>query len=311
MDIFLDWLKFFRKHAVAGKVLLIIDGHASHVKSTEILKYCISNDIILLCLPAHTTKYLQPLDRSVYKSLKSNFQTVTNLFKRRNPELSITKYRFGSLFTAAWGQTATTANAISGFRACGIYPYNPDAIPDEAYAPAETTEREVPDYLQEPEQMEIDSDNETTEAALPTSTKSTASPPPTAGARVAVALPTSPEDQPSTSGVSFRQLQPLPKVNHPQKSNNRHKQKSGELTTDEYVNEVRESEQKRQTLKTKSKSKPDSSKGKEVKKAKVFKPQKLAQEAPTNAEKDPHNFCHYCGGYYFDADQDEVDWIEC
>ena len=149
-ELFLDWLQHFRKHAVSGKVLLIIDGHSSHVKSTAVLQYCMKNDIILVCLPGHTTKYLQPLDRTVYRSLKVNFQNTANLFKRRNPESSITKYRFGALFNEAWTKTATIGNAASGFRACGIFPFNPDAIPEDAYLPAELTERELPDQAEEP-----------------------------------------------------------------------------------------------------------------------------------------------------------------
>lgn len=108
------------------------------------------DDIILVCLPGHTTKYLQPLDRTVYRSLKVNFQNTANLFKRRNPESSITKYRFGALFNEAWTKIATIGNAASGFRACGIFPFNLDAIPEDAYLPAELTERELPDQAEEP-----------------------------------------------------------------------------------------------------------------------------------------------------------------
>ncbi|XP_033108151.1 uncharacterized protein LOC117109828 [Anneissia japonica] len=72
-DLFLDWLKYFRRHCVQGKVLLL-DGHESHIKSTAILQYCIDNGIILVSVPGHTTRYLQPLDQSVRRSLKINFQ---------------------------------------------------------------------------------------------------------------------------------------------------------------------------------------------------------------------------------------------
>lgn len=32
-------------------------------------------------------------------------------------------------------------NIVNGFRATGLYPYNPDAIPTEAYAPSVLTEK--------------------------------------------------------------------------------------------------------------------------------------------------------------------------
>lgn len=73
-DLFLDWLKHFRSFACPGKVLLLVDGHASHAKSVAVLDYARDKDIIMFCLPPHTTKYLQPLDRSVYKPLKVFYQ---------------------------------------------------------------------------------------------------------------------------------------------------------------------------------------------------------------------------------------------
>lgn len=38
-ELFFDWLQFFRAHAVFGKVVLIIDGHSSHVKSVQVIDY--------------------------------------------------------------------------------------------------------------------------------------------------------------------------------------------------------------------------------------------------------------------------------
>ena len=42
-------------------VLLIQDGHASHM-SIGLIELARANDVHLLCLPAHTTHILQPLD---------------------------------------------------------------------------------------------------------------------------------------------------------------------------------------------------------------------------------------------------------
>lgn len=48
--------------------MLILDGHASHI-STAAIEFCIRQKIILLCLPAHTTHILQPLDVGVFGPL--------------------------------------------------------------------------------------------------------------------------------------------------------------------------------------------------------------------------------------------------
>ena len=44
-----------------GKQILIIDGHDSHM-SLKLIDSAIENNVILYCLPPHTTHFLQPLD---------------------------------------------------------------------------------------------------------------------------------------------------------------------------------------------------------------------------------------------------------
>ena len=73
-ELFLAWMKkVFLKYCGSQRpVLLFIDGHASHV-NLDVIDLARENDIILFCLPPHTTHALQPLDVSVFKSLKSHF----------------------------------------------------------------------------------------------------------------------------------------------------------------------------------------------------------------------------------------------
>ena len=49
--------------------MLIVDSHASHV-STEFIRFAKENKIVCLCLPAHSTYLLQPLDVGVFGPLK-------------------------------------------------------------------------------------------------------------------------------------------------------------------------------------------------------------------------------------------------
>ena len=70
-ELYLQWFKFFTANVPPARpVLLIEDGHASHI-SIEVIELARDNDIHLLCLPSHTTHLLQPLDVGVFKSLKS------------------------------------------------------------------------------------------------------------------------------------------------------------------------------------------------------------------------------------------------
>lgn len=45
------------------------------------------------------------------------------------------KANFTGLLTKAWTKAMTESNIKSGFKACGIYPFNPSAVPSDAYLP--------------------------------------------------------------------------------------------------------------------------------------------------------------------------------
>ena len=72
-EIYLEWFKFFiRSISPAWPVLLIEDGHGSHI-TLDVIELASTNDVHLLCLPAHTSHILQPLDIGVFKSFKSGY----------------------------------------------------------------------------------------------------------------------------------------------------------------------------------------------------------------------------------------------
>ena len=45
-----------------------------------------------------------------------------------HPSLTITKYHFSGLLNQAWVRTMTLSTICAGFRKCGVYPFNPNAI---------------------------------------------------------------------------------------------------------------------------------------------------------------------------------------
>ena len=128
-ELFRGWLSdHFNSHAVGDRpILLLLDGHSSHYQP-ELISYAKKFGIILFCLPPHTTHESQPLDASVFKSLKENWKHACHNFIQSNPSLTITKYRFSGLFKEAWGKTMNPATFCFGFRRCGVYPFNKDAI---------------------------------------------------------------------------------------------------------------------------------------------------------------------------------------
>ena len=52
--------------------MLILDGHDSH-NFVELIEMAISNRIEIVELPAHTSNWLQPCDRTVFKPLKDAY----------------------------------------------------------------------------------------------------------------------------------------------------------------------------------------------------------------------------------------------
>ena len=114
--------------------VLIVDGHGSH-NFVELIELAIKHQIHLVELPAHTSNWLQPCDRTVYGLLKTYYNEACQDLMSTYPGTVINKANLCALFTKAWVNATLPSNIQSGFRACGIYPYNPNAIPSEAYLP--------------------------------------------------------------------------------------------------------------------------------------------------------------------------------
>ena len=127
--LFKHWFQdHFLKYAVPTRpLLLLMDGYCSHYEpsSVELAK---NNDAILFCLPPHTTQDSQPLDCTVFGPPKRNWSTVCHEFLHNHPGVVINKYNFSGLFAKAWLLALTLANIVSGFKKCGIYTFNRNAI---------------------------------------------------------------------------------------------------------------------------------------------------------------------------------------
>jgi hypothetical protein len=77
---------------------------------------------------------LQPLDKSFFKSLKSNCNEAVHNYRRQHPRRPLGKLKFLKLFTQAQMSAGSPSIAVSGFRFTRIYPYNPNII-SETFAP--------------------------------------------------------------------------------------------------------------------------------------------------------------------------------
>ena len=139
-DLFLKFLEGFHNSRKSDDLdeLLILDGHVSHF-SVSALSYCREKRIHMLVLPPHCSHRLQPLDISVFKALKSYFNTEANSWHLSNPKCSnMTRSDFESIFVPAWSKIASNADlAIHGFESTGILPFNPNRIDTTCFAISE------------------------------------------------------------------------------------------------------------------------------------------------------------------------------
>ena len=137
-DLFEAWLmEHFLQYAVSLRpLLLLLDGHSTHYQP-DVVRYAKENNVIMLCLPPHTTHETQPLDCGAFAPLKSHWSTVCHDFIQKNPGKVITKFNFNQWFSEAWLHAIVPSNIISGFRTCGVYPFNPGAVrvTDDDYMP--------------------------------------------------------------------------------------------------------------------------------------------------------------------------------
>ena len=137
-ELFFAWMKkVFLVHAVSQRpVMLLVDGHASHV-TMDLIELARDNNVILFCLPPHTTHLLQPLDVSVFKSLKDHFYRSLRAFCFVKKKFVVSKKEFASVVKEPFEKAFAMSNIKAGFKKCGIYPNDPNAIDTAKMKPSE------------------------------------------------------------------------------------------------------------------------------------------------------------------------------
>lgn len=138
------WLNHFIKYAkptVDDPVLLVCDGHSTHVKNYDFVTRARDNYIHVLIIPPHTSHRLQPLDVSFMFPLSTYYEQEVKRWLTNNSGKIVTIKQVGELFGHAYQRAATIKNASSGFKTTGIFPYNPYIFPEDLFEPSETTNK--------------------------------------------------------------------------------------------------------------------------------------------------------------------------
>ena len=125
-------------------VLLLLDNHDSHL-SIEVLDYAKDHGIVMLSFPPHCSHHMQPLDRTVYGPFKKHYNSTLREWMVDNPGKPAGIYNIPALVAKAFQRAMMAENITSGFRVTGISPHNADVFPEEAFVPAQVTDRTQPD----------------------------------------------------------------------------------------------------------------------------------------------------------------------
>jgi hypothetical protein len=214
-EIFIDWFKHFLSYSNPSEdhpVLLLLDGHSTHVKNIEVIELARRSHVHILCFPPHCTHKLQPLDVTFNKPLSDWYSHEVNVWMRQHPGRAVTQHDVGRLFGKAYLKACSMETAINGFRKTGIYPLNRGIFTDADFMPSATT-----DNYEETENLRIEHE---TQGQDPSSKEQTL---------------------PRGVVVSPEEIMPIPKAAPRQNKPSRRRGKTAVITKSPYLNDLKAS----------------------------------------------------------------------
>jgi len=136
--------------------------------SLAAIEFARSNSIHMLNLPPHGSHKIQPLDVVFFGPLKAAYASECDTWQVSHPGRAITQYEVAGIFRPAYDRTATVEKAAHGFRATGIWPYNPNTFSETDLLPSQVTEISNPAPLTTKIGATPDSENGSVELPIET-----------------------------------------------------------------------------------------------------------------------------------------------
>ncbi|XP_069698806.1 uncharacterized protein [Periplaneta americana] len=318
-DLFLKWLKKFIAFSNAKKerpVLLLLDGHASHTKSLDVIDLARNNGVILLCFPPHCSHRLQPLDVAFMRPLSLYYEDEVRRWLRSNPGKVVTLWQVSTLFGQAFINAANMSTALKGFEKTGIWPTNMHVFSDDDFLPAATTDIPIADRALPAMNQEIlETERANDIPIVPSSvrpvelTTSVDEPEP-----LCSEMPDTPTHKPNSLNSSFPSLSPenampVPKVKIGQRRVARKRGKTAILTSSPYKAQLQEAQKTKEVKQTKVKRKL-------LNQEKIGNSEKQSRPKPkkvrkTAEEKDEDTECFYCNELYSTSNEGWVSCVKC
>lgn len=128
--IFVNYIKnvlypYLIEKAIEFSLVLFVDGHKSHL-SRQASEFCTSLKIILICLYPNATRIVQPANVSTFKP--HGWKSAVLEFQRKYLRSKIDKTNVAPILKTVLDEHINPNIIINGFRDCGIFPFNENAI---------------------------------------------------------------------------------------------------------------------------------------------------------------------------------------
>ena len=203
LELFYGWLSnhFTTWIPPARPVVLIVDGHSSHI-NLQTACFARENGILLYCLPPHTTHALQPCDVGVFGPIKKSWNKCVPRYVCDHSGEAVDKAKFARVFKGAWEDAIKISTIVNSFKTSGICPLNRRSVSAEKLSPSvvykfrEEQQKECEDVPVTSEDM-VSVTSETSDTASEASVTSdnmvVTSPPPSSSLDI---------NQPGTSGCT-------------------------------------------------------------------------------------------------------------
>lgn len=107
--------------------LFVMDGHGSHL-TMEIIEYCLTNNIHLMCFPAHLTHMVQPLDVGIFGPVQRAYDKKTREWIRNPANGRMSLAAFFLLYHQAREETISNKLVASAFRGTGLIPIDSEQV---------------------------------------------------------------------------------------------------------------------------------------------------------------------------------------
>lgn len=123
-NVFLPWCI---KMSIEFPILMYLDGHSSHL-SLSLSEFCSEHKIEMINLYPNSTHVSQPMDVAMFHSVKTEWKSETTNHRIDNNGSSVQRVDFAPVLKKTLEKVDVSKNLVSGFKKCGLYPFNPNAL---------------------------------------------------------------------------------------------------------------------------------------------------------------------------------------